>query len=101
MRDSWLCSELFSIIHQRAERGVRVRVTAGWPDRWPEALTFWTVAASNVWNEPVLCTLFRRGLHEEVQHSVAEPEPMEVGVTLLPEAEQRRRRQLRLCLYCG
>lgn len=88
-------------------------------------LTFRTVAASSQWNEPVLRTLFRRGLRKEVQtelacrddnlsldvlivmairldyllwehrcphhfspslseHSVSEPEPMEVGVTRFP-----------------
>ena len=34
-------------------------------------LTFRTVAASSGWNEPVLSTLFRRGLPEEVQTELA------------------------------
>lgn len=35
------------------------------------ALTFRTVAASRRWNEPALRTLFRQGLHEEVQTELA------------------------------
>ena len=35
------------------------------------------------------------------EHFGSEPEPMEVGVTRLPAPERCRRRQLRLCLYCG
>ena len=35
------------------------------------SLTFRTVAASRGWNEPVLRTLFRSGLHEEVQTELA------------------------------
>jgi hypothetical protein len=34
-------------------------------------LTFWIVAASSRWNELALCTLFRRGLCEEVQTELA------------------------------
>ena len=35
------------------------------------ALTLRTVAASSGWNEPVLSTLFRRGLRKEVQVQLA------------------------------
>jgi hypothetical protein len=35
------------------------------------ALTFWTIAASRLWNELVIHTLFRRALREEVKMELA------------------------------
>eukprot|EP00063_Salmo_salar_P027264 XP_014002099.1 PREDICTED: pollen-specific leucine-rich repeat extensin-like protein 1 [Salmo salar] len=81
-----------------AERGVSAYSNYGRNDQNAAeyTLTFQTVAASSGWNEPALRTLFRRGLREKVQTQLACRDD-----NLSLEPEQRRRKQLGLCPYCG